>query len=585
MLCHTVRFKLAVLGAFVAASIHSHSIHADEDATTNSSPAYASPFGIGACHINNRSANDNSRWLPQMAEIGLKVMRTPQSSWSALEREKGQWDWTALDEQCQYLEDHGFEYDMILIGNPKWNKADPPGSMPVNNLDGWSEYVKQVVGRYKDRVHRYEIWNEPPNFTGKDQTPGDYANLVFATYEAAKSVDPDCQIGLAAKSAHVSYLRQTILAGGKDHFDYIVLHPYEVLGGLTKDTGAEAVYMNVSRAVRKMLADHNPAKVDVPIVFTELGINADDGEEVQANGLVKAYVMGIAQGISNIQWFEGRDGDSGPMGLLNQQGEPRKAYFAMEALIEHFGNDPQYVGWTLLNDRCYAFYFEAKGKPLLVTWGRPYLDDTVEFGGEAEIHAPVSGGSEKATSKKLGTEPLFIRDFPKEWLETAAGNRDKPFPWDGDYTEASEVSIEFGDTIVSRGLHTRSGAELAKAVVDYGGSAREGSVPLGNGYIVDPNFLCYDREPIEVTVVVRRNEDNVNSGFKLVYESPTGFKTAGGWYTVPDNTKWHTKTFRIDDPCFVNYWGFNFLLESDGNVFNKYRIKSVKVRKVDQDNT
>ena len=67
----------------------------------------------------------------------------------------------------------------------------------------------------------------------------------------------------------------------------------------------------------------------------------------------------------------------------------------------------------------------------------------------------------------------------------------------------------------------------------------------------------------------------------MIYESTDGFKTAKpGWYTVPDNKKWHTITWKIDDPQFVNYWGFNFNLESDGNQFNKYLIQSVTVTKL-----
>ncbi|MGC3972402.1 MAG: hypothetical protein QM775_35180 [Pirellulales bacterium] len=98
--------------------------------------------------------------------------------------------------------------------------------------------------------------------------------------------------------------------------------------------------------------------------------------------------------------------------------------------------------------------------------------------------------------------------------------------------------------------------------------------------MVDPNFLTYTAEPIEITAEVRRNPTGDNAGFKLVYESTTGFKTAGGWYTVPDNKQWHTVTWRIDDPQFVRYWGYNFTLESDGAKFNKYLIRSVTVRKV-----
>src|SRR5206468_500096 len=99
-------------------------------------------------------------------------------------------------------------------------------------------------------------------------------------------------------------------------------------------------------------------------------------------------------------------------------------------------------------------------------------------------------------------------------------------------------------------------------------------------FVVDPNFLSYAPTPIEITVVVRRNPANDNAGFKLVYESAAGFKTAGGWYTIPDNKEWHTVKWKIEDPQFVSYWGFNFNLESDGDKFNKYFIQSVTVTKL-----
>ena len=38
--------------------------------------------------------------------------------------------------------------------------------------------------------------------------------------------------------------------------------------------------------------------------------------------------------------------------------------------------------------------------------------------------------------------------------------------------------------------------------------------------------------------------------------------------------------WKIDDAQFVNYWGFNFSFNSDGNKLNKYYIQSVTVTKL-----
>ena len=64
-----------------------------------------------------------------------------------------------------------------------------------------------------------------------------------------------------------------------------------------------------------------------------------------------------------------------------------------------------------------------------------------------------------------------------------------------------------------------------------------------------------------------------------VYESTDGYKNRG-WYTVPDNKEWHTVKWKIHDAQFVNFWGFNFSFNSDGDKLNKYYIQSVTVTKL-----
>jgi len=141
--------------------------------------------------------------------------------------------------------------------------------------------------------------------------------------------------------------------------------------------------------------------------------------------------------------------------------------------------------------------------------------------------------------------------------------------------------MAFGEKNMEQGLHTKSAESVARDVIAYGGSARSGDVPGGNVFMVDPNFLSYTTTPIEISVVVRRNEANDNSGFKLVYELTSGYEDLG-WYMVPDNQKWHTKTWRIDDAQFVGMWAYSFALNSDGNTFKKHVIQSVTVKKLDE---
>ncbi|WP_193213035.1 hypothetical protein [Luteolibacter marinus] len=542
-----------------------------------------SPFGIGSCHVNGRSVEDFERWVPQTREIGIQVHRSLMSHWGAVEPEPGKWDWANVDAQWRYLDERGISTGTLLIGTPSWNKKDPPGHLPVNHVEGWSEYVKQLTGHFKGRIRRYEVWNEPPNFTGPDQTPADYATLVSAAYTAAKASDPACEIGLTAKSAHLHYLGQVIRAGAKGHYDWISLHPYEVLDGIVTESGLDPVYLNLVPSVRRMLAAVDPAKKDVPIQFTELGVDAKHhGAEAQASALVKAYVMGIAQGVENIQWFEGRDGDSGPMGLLDGDGKPRPAWHAYARMIAAMGQHPEPLGWVVPAEGVYGFVFKNGKTPLMVAWAPAKGRGTVKFPGPVDFENLVSGNKGKVSEWEIDGTPVCFRGIPEGLVKSATPVSQALPPWPGDpgrYGDATAVEIDPSKNPAERGLHTRGGDAVSHAIVAYGGSARAGDAPGGALYVVDPAFLSYDQVPLRITAEVRRKDPAVNAGFKLVYESPEGFKTAGGWKTVPEEDQWHTMTWDIPDPCFVNYWGYNFRLESDGNEFNKYYVRRIKVEK------
>tara|TARA_R110002096_G_scaffold59069_5_gene148325 strand:- start:4548 stop:5570 length:1023 start_codon:yes stop_codon:yes gene_type:complete len=338
--------------------------------------------------------------------------------------------------------------------------------------------------------------------------------------------------------------------------------------------------MHIEPTVRKMLAAQNPEKVDVPIVFTELGCSVKKGADVQAHTLVKAYTMSIAQGIACVHWFEGRDGDSGPLGLLDRKGNPRPSYHALGHLIQYLGQEPEYLGWIQENESQIGFVFAGREEPVLVIWDKYQKTREFDFGAPVRIVNLITGTPLTGDRYPLTSAPVLVTDLPEHLVNQARENRANLIPWGGNFADQKTVSLTMGDEPVAKGLHTRSGESVAEAVTGYGGSARAGGVPGGNLFIVDPGFMTYTSEPIEIKAVVRRNSANDNAGFKLVYESTDGFKTAGHWYTIPDNKKWHTVTWRIDDPQFVRYWGYNFALESDGSKYNKYYIQSVSVTKL-----
>jgi hypothetical protein len=253
----------------------------------------------------------------------------------------------------------------------------------------------------------------------------------------------------------------------------------------------------------------------------------------------------------------------------------------MAQMIKYFGQHPTYLGWVLLNDKHYGFVFQGAKGTVLATWASSMAADKVDFGGPVQIVDPLTGHVTQTAKHAITVAPILVDGVPDNLVKMAKGNKTKPFPWGGDYTNSKSVSVTMGEPNIEKGLHTQSAESVAADVVAYGGSARSGGIPGGNLFMVDPNFLSYTSTPIEITIVVRRNPANDNAGFKLVYESTDGNKNYG-WYTVPDNKQWHTVKWKIDDAQFVSMYGHNFSLDSDGNQYNKYFIRSVTVTKLNK---
>lgn len=529
-------------------------------------------FAIGSSAMATKM---HEKWIPQMAAIGIRDLRACRTSWNAVQPvSETEWDWTELDRQLDYLESQNIRTGGILIGTAaNWNKADQPRGLPLNKIDGWSRYVYEVVKHTKGRITHWEVWNEPPNGTGHAPA-SDYAKIVVAAYKAAKAADPDCQVGIAAKSVHINYLEQAILAGAKDHFDYITLHPYEVLGCVMGTPGTEPIYLSIAPTLRKMLAKQNPEKINAPLWFTEIGYDTRKGEDKHAQALVKAYAMGIAQGVLSIDWYEGIDGDSGPLGLLRKDGTPRPACKAMTEMIRLLGQKPTCLGWILLNGKHYGFVFEGTNNTVLATWASTARPDSVDFGQPVQIIDPSTGQTTPGSTYSLTAAPILVEGVPAALIAQAKANKTKPFPWGGDYTRAKSVSVTYGQTLTESGLHTKSADSIAADIVAYGGNARAGDIPGGNVFMVDPNFLSYESTPIEISFIVRRNETNAPASLQLEYESTGGFKKLPA-VEIPDNTQWHTVSWKITDAQFVNMWAFNFRINA-----GKYLIQKVTVMKL-----
>ena len=128
----------------------------------------------------------------------------------------------------------------------------------------FSKYVTDVVTRYHADYSYWEIGNEPQNVP---LNPAQYATILVTAYNAIKAIDPYDQVGLTLASVDVNYLQQVLGAGAADHFDYVIVHPYEVAGEIAN--GEESLFINIVPTIHKMLAVVDPSKANAPVDITE----------------------------------------------------------------------------------------------------------------------------------------------------------------------------------------------------------------------------------------------------------------------------------------------------------------------------
>jgi polysaccharide biosynthesis protein PslG len=517
-------------------------------------PRTESPWGVAPSHSSSLGI---ASWASVIAESGIDWIRG--------------FDQASPQTALPIATANGFQVSGIIA----YSAPGGPASFPVDDLPGLRSYVNDRIEETRGIVKHWEVWNEPPNFS-ENKSPADYAKIVIAAYDAAKAADPTVQVGLAAQSVNLNFMAQALDAGAVDHFDYVTVHPYETLGMV--DAGWEAQYMSIVPTIRKLLADKNPAKRDVSIWFTELGepVANEITPEHQADTLVKAYVMGIAQGAHRIHWFEPLDGDSGPFGLIgggSGTAPKRPVFTAVATLIAQLGKLPSYLGWLLLNDAHYAFVFDGASGPVMVAWSGQGITDTVDFGASVHTVDLHTGTSADLSAVELSHSPLLIAGVPERFATEARGHASQPLPWAGDYSAATSVSDSAADG--SHGLHPVGAAKL---ITLGGDAARDISQGPGQAFTVDPSFCSYTATRLRITAVVRRNTA-APAGFNVKYESTSGWKGTGSWYDVPGDDQWYTQSWTIDDPQFVGKWGYNFAFDSDSTQHSNYSIRSVTVAK------
>ena len=159
--------------------------------------------------------------------------------WIDVEPEEGKWFFQ--DASMNRYRRLGFNLVGTLHRVPKWAFTHPDDvksgrALHLPDVEKWREYVSRTVSHYKDRIHYWEVWNEPFSAAWWSDTPESYFVLLKTTWEAAKEADPDCKVvgGCLATLDYAStrsFMNRLFASGGLDYMDILSIHADT--GGMT----------------------------------------------------------------------------------------------------------------------------------------------------------------------------------------------------------------------------------------------------------------------------------------------------------------------------------------------------------------
>ena len=160
-------------------------------------------WGLGFEKL-DRAVFDPEKAYDKVAELGVRHIRI-QSGWARTEKVEGVYEFGWLDDIVDNLVRRGLEpWICLCYGNGLYDEAarevfGAVGCPPIRTEQqrrAWHNYVAALTARYRGRVSRFEIWNEPDGtWCWKHGVSGtEYGEFAKATAAAIREGNPEAEV-------------------------------------------------------------------------------------------------------------------------------------------------------------------------------------------------------------------------------------------------------------------------------------------------------------------------------------------------------------------------------------------------------
>lgn len=387
----------------------------------------------GVCHAGYSRTDEEYAVLD---ELGVRLMRVD-FHWTGIQPDPDTWDFDRFDKYTASAKEHGVEVLALLDFDNNAVEQSPEGARPgpyiaPGDIPLFLEYVRRTVGRYKDRVAAWEIWNEPDIDRFWAGTMDEFYELARRTAATVREVDPDATILGTAMTGPMGALSPEGIegmhaSGALDQVDHPTMHMYVTdprayYGEFWKTRNAAAKYGH-----------------EGTIWITELG-DPDGGvypwrasSDLLAEHAIKSHTIATAVGIEKLIWYCYRDADAGSQrkspensegffGLIGPDGRWKPTAHAYSLFAKYCSESTirrdmlSRSGGLAARQLRAVLYRRENGDSALVLWFEPSL----RSGAHARVRIDLGELAEPAVMHEITSS------YSKELLDPVVDVTEKP---------------------------------------------------------------------------------------------------------------------------------------------------------------
>lgn len=237
-----------------------------------------------------------------------------------------------------YMNGHAIIYGMRRWGHPDWMPEDRKAMEQY-----FEAHVRELAIRYKGRIQRWDVVNEPIDQANRGIMPDDY---TFKTFSWAMKYFPDsvhlnindCDIHWGPTRRYVEIIRDLIDRGIRIDNVGVQMHIFNPKESLSIANGEDILTPEKNYAALQCLDDTKR-----PLHISEVTVSAPDdtytGQLVQAELARNLYRLWFSYPtVMGITWWNVVDGGTAPgepsfSGLYDKELHPKPVYFEIDKLI------------------------------------------------------------------------------------------------------------------------------------------------------------------------------------------------------------------------------------------------------------